>query len=185
MKVQTARLIVREITPEDAGALLRYHRENEEFERPWSPKTPRDFLTLDYWVQHLEKYRAERKSESALRVVGILKANPEGPVVLKANLTQIFRGPFQAAYLGYSSHHQWGRQGLMTEALDALVKYAFQEMNLHRVMANYVPENAGSARVLEKLGFEKEGLAKNYLQIAGEWRDHVLTSKTNSQWRSI
>ena len=67
----------------------------------------------------------------------------------------------------------------MTEIVDASVSYVFQELNLHRIMANYVPENSRSARVLEKLGFEKEGLAKSYLKIAGRWRDHVLTSKLN------
>jgi ribosomal-protein-alanine N-acetyltransferase len=52
-------------------------------------------------------------------------------------------------------------------------------LRLHRVMANYVPENERSARVLEKLGFEKEGYARSCLKIAGKWRDHILTAKLN------
>ena len=67
----------------------------------------------------------------------------------------------------------------MTEFVEAATNYVFAELDLHRIMANYVKENVRSARILEKLGFEKEGYAKSYLKIAGTWRDHVLTAKIN------
>ena len=67
----------------------------------------------------------------------------------------------------------------MTEILNACVPYMFDEVGLNRIMANYMPSNKASASVLEKLGFEREGYAKKYLKIAGNWEDHVLTSKIN------
>lgn len=67
----------------------------------------------------------------------------------------------------------------MTEIVELSVNHVFQTLDLHRVMANYVPENVRSARVLEKLGFEQEELARSYLKIGGQWCDHVLTSKIN------
>ena len=184
INLKTARLWLREIQPElgqsEAALLLEYHQQNLQFEKPWTPTPPQDFLTLGYWMKHLNNYSKEKESAQCVRFLGFTQDHQK--LVLRANITQIFRGPFQAAYLGYSVHHSVQGQGIMTEGLQAILNYAFQTMNLHRIMANYIPENHASARVIEKLGFEKEGFAKNYLQIAGQWRDHVLTAKTNSAW---
>jgi len=65
----------------------------------------------------------------------------------------------------------------MFEMLNAAIPYVFKKYQLHRIMANYIPSNIRSAQLLKRLGFEQEGLAKSYLKIAGEWQDHVLTSK--------
>ncbi|MDF1837178.1 MAG: GNAT family N-acetyltransferase, partial [Planctomycetota bacterium] len=65
----------------------------------------------------------------------------------------------------------------MTEALEGVVKFAFEELGLHRLMANYIPSNAASARALAKAGFEKEGFARSYLLINDVWEDHILTSR--------
>lgn len=70
----------------------------------------------------------------------------------------------------------------MTEALQIAIQYMFEEQNIHRIMANYMPSNMKSARVLQKLGFMIEGHAKEYLLINGKWEDHVLTSLTNPHW---
>ena len=68
-------------------------------------------------------------------------------------------------------------QGLMQEVLETALPWAFHKLDMHRVMANYMPRNERSGRLLERLGFEREGYAKRYLQIAGVWEDHVLTSR--------
>lgn len=65
----------------------------------------------------------------------------------------------------------------MHEALEAGLAWAFGELDLHRVMANHLPRNQRSARLLQRLGFEREGYARDYLRIAGQWEDHVLTAK--------
>ncbi len=95
------------------------------------------------------------------------------------NLSNIVRGAFQACHLGYSLAANAQGNGIMTEALRALIPFAFDELQLHRIMANYMPHNIRSAAVLARLGFSIEGFAKDYLYIAGAWQDHVLTSLIN------
>jgi ribosomal-protein-alanine N-acetyltransferase len=70
----------------------------------------------------------------------------------------------------------------MSEALTALIAYAFNDLRLHRIMANYMPSNERSARVLQRLGFQVEGYARDYLFLAGRWQDHIMTSLTNPSW---
>ncbi|WP_306170166.1 GNAT family N-acetyltransferase [Shewanella sp. UCD-KL12] len=96
------------------------------------------------------------------------------------NFTNIVRGPFQACHLGYSVAEKYQGQGLMHEILHAGIDYMFDELKLHRIMANYMPAKTRSGKLLQTLGFEKEGVAKSYLKIAGKWQDHVLTAKVNS-----
>ncbi len=97
----------------------------------------------------------------------------------ECNFTNIIRGPFQACHLGFSISAQFEGKGLMCEALAAAIDYIFCEYKLHRIMANYCPENRRSGRLLTRLGFEREGLARAYLKINGFWADHVLTSLIN------
>ncbi|MGS6274334.1 GNAT family N-acetyltransferase, partial [Enterobacter hormaechei] len=72
--------------------------------------------------------------------------------------------------------------GLMFEALTAAIRYMQRTQHIHRIMANYMPHNKRSGDLLARLGFEKEGYAKDYLLIDGEWRDHVLTALTTQEW---
>jgi ribosomal-protein-alanine N-acetyltransferase len=88
------------------------------------------------------------------------------------NLSQIFYGSFQNAYLGYGLGFDFAGQGYATEAVKIILKYAFVELKLHRVEANVQPHNLASIRVLEKSGFKKEGFSEKYLKISGRWRDH-------------
>ena len=71
----------------------------------------------------------------------------------------------------------------MTEVLKATIQYMFEHKNIHRITAGYQPQNVRSGKVLERLGFVNEGIVQNYLRINGEWKDSVLTSLTNVNWR--
>jgi len=62
----------------------------------------------------------------------------------------------------------------MTEAVRAVVPFVFGTLRLHRIEAACLPHNAASTRLLEKVGFQREGYARRYLCIAGAWQDHVL-----------
>jgi ribosomal-protein-alanine N-acetyltransferase len=72
----------------------------------------------------------------------------------------------------------------MTEALKVAINYVFIELNLHRIMAAYIPHNQRSGRLLKRLGFLVEGYARDYLMIDGQWQDHILTSLINPNWQS-
>ncbi|MFW8253899.1 GNAT family N-acetyltransferase, partial [Klebsiella pneumoniae] len=85
---------------------------------------------------------------------------------------------FHACFLGYSLGEKWQGQGLMLEALQSLIRYMQRQQKRHRIMANYMPHNQSSGDLLTRLGFEREGYAKDYLLIDGKWQDHVLTALT-------
>lgn len=112
------------------------------------------------------------KEGKAIRFLLFLKENPEGELIGFCNFTQIFRGPFQACYLGYHIDASHEGKGFMSEAVAKATQYMFEMQNIHRIMANYMPSNERSARLLQKLGFVIEGHAKKYLLINGQWEDH-------------
>lgn len=162
--------------------MVDYCLRNRDHLGPWEPPRPDEYYTPRFWQQQISSSRAEFQRGHSVRSV-LIRRDPRaadggrsGPVIGVINLSQIIRGGFLAGIVGYSLDRDHEGQGLMGEGLETLIEYAFLDLGLHRVMANYRPENERSARVLERLGFEKEGFAKEYLYIDGAWRDHVLTS---------
>ena len=96
-------------------------------------------------------------------------------------LSQIARGPFHNAMLGYAIDGACQGQGLMYEALQAVIDHAFSPgVNLHRIQANVRPENTRSIALLQRLGFDDEGLAREYLYIDGAWRDHRMFARRHA-----
>ena len=92
------------------------------------------------------------------------------------NLFHIFRGPLQSCLIGYLMDKQFNGKGYTTEAISLAVRYAFDEAKLHRIEAGVMPWNIGSMRVLEKAGFNKEGIAQKSVKINGKWEDHQMFS---------
>ena len=160
----------------DIPEILRYFRDNRERFAPLEPERPDNFDSPEYWRGYLHTARQELAAQQALRLFVFPRQSSQ--VIGVVNFSQMFRGPFQACYLGYSLDGAHQGRGLMHEALTCAIDYVFETLGYHRIMANYLPDNERSARVLEKLGFRVEGRAERYLQIAGEWRDHVLTART-------
>ncbi|MGI8810976.1 MAG: GNAT family N-acetyltransferase [Pyrinomonadaceae bacterium] len=99
------------------------------------------------------------------------------------NLSQIFFGGFQNAYLGYQLFAGFTGRGLMTEAVRQILEFAFADLGLHRVEANVQPGNFPSIRVLERSGFTREGFSRRYLKIAGRWRDHERWAIIREDWK--
>ena len=182
ISLTTPPLHIRTIQPGDESGMAAFSENNKEFFYPsGSIKLPED-LTVAYWQYYIECALEEHKAGSSVRFVVFHEDNSSIPIA-KINYSQIFRGLFQACYLGYAMDKDYAGKGLMTQALQATINYMFNELNIHRIMANYMPHNKASGRVLEKLGFIIEGTAKDYLRINGQWSDHVLTSLTNRNWR--
>lgn len=174
-RIETERLLITIPPPSAAQNALRYFDGNRAHLAPWDPARPEGFYTRAFWQERLDWQRQEFLFDQSACFFGQLRG--ESDFIGIANLRNFVRGSFQACHLGYSIAAEYEGQGLMSEMVGAVVDFAFDELRLHRVMANYLPENVRSAALLERLGFEREGLARAYLNIAGQWRDHVLTSK--------
>jgi ribosomal-protein-alanine N-acetyltransferase len=101
------------------------------------------------------------------------------------NLSQIFRGGFQNAYLGYFIGAPFAGKGYGTEALQLVLRYAFKELKLHRLEANIQPGNIASVALVKRAGFAREGFSKRYLKIAGKWRDHERWAIIAENWKPI
>lgn len=174
----TQRLTVEHMAPGHAQALAEFFRRNERHLAPWDPPRPAGIKEPAFWQAECERAVEDYEGGSVVRWVMII---PEAPdrVVGRINYTQIARGPFQSCMLGYAVDRECEGRGLMHEALAATIAHVFTVLRLHRIQANHVPENRRSAALLERLGFVREGLARNYLFIDGAWRDHVLTALLN------
>jgi ribosomal-protein-alanine N-acetyltransferase len=181
--IRTRRLALILPCPSDAERMARYAVDNREHLAPWEPLRSEGYYTTTSWRKELAMAVPEFRQGLSMRLILVDGEDLRGPVVGTANFRNIIRVVFQACHLGYSLDHRRQGQGLMQEALEGAIGYAFKELNLHRIMANYMPENERSARLLSGLGFQREGMAKDYLMIAGAWRDHILTSLVNSDWR--
>jgi len=183
--IETARLSLCLPPPEAASRMLAYATENDEYLARWSPPRPTAYFTEEYWRKHLQTAREEFREGSAVRFVLQQRDAPEETFVGVCNFSQIFRGPFLACYLGYHLDHRFVGKNLMHEALTAAIAYMFNEQKLHRIMANYMPANERSGKLLKRLGFTIEGYARDYLFIAGAWQDHVLTSLANRNLNAL
>ncbi|HRV81598.1 MAG: GNAT family N-acetyltransferase [Planctomycetes bacterium] len=167
--------------PSDAADMLDYYRRNREHLEAWEPQRHSDFYTLAWWTQYLE-LSVQESVRGLTHRLAIATRDASGPPVIGVlNVSNIVRGVFQGAHIGYSIDRDQQGKGYMTEALMGVQRFAFGELGLHRLMANYIPTNLASARALEKAGFEKEGFARQYLLIGGQWRDHVLTARIREE----
>jgi ribosomal-protein-alanine N-acetyltransferase len=109
----------------------------------------------------------------------------DGAIVGAINLSQIFMGGFRSAYLGYYLGAKYTRQGYMTEAVQLMLRYAFERLKLHRVEANIQPENAPSLAVVRRVRFVREGYSRRYLKISGRWRDHERWTMLVEDWKRL
>lgn len=100
------------------------------------------------------------------------------------NLSQIVRGNFRSAYLGYYAGGPYAGRGYMTEAIGLLLRHAFGPLKLHRVEANIQPGNLASVALVRRAGFVKEGYSPRYLKICGRWRDHERWAITAEGWKA-
>ena len=178
-EITTGRLLLQAGGEALADAVADFQVRNRAHFAPWDPPTPESFHTA---TAQAERIRLGLKSfaEGAAFRYWLSPANQPGRVIGSVHFSQVARGAFHSAVLGYSldEHHQG--QGLMHEALAASIEEMFSpRVNLHRLQAAHRPENLRSAAVLQRLGFRVEGLARDYLFIDGDWRDHVLTALTN------
>lgn len=180
VRLTTDRMVVRLVHERDAYRLADYYAENRTFLKPWEPVRDESHCYPSGWQARLGMIAEMQKQGSAYYF--ILLDPEEQEVRGVANFSNVLRGSFHACFLGYSLGEKWQGQGLMFEALQSAIRYMLRQQRMHRIMANYMPHNQRSGALLTRLGFEREGYAKDYLLIDGKWQDHVLTAYTNKEW---
>jgi ribosomal-protein-alanine N-acetyltransferase len=167
------RVLLRPLSPQDRREFLAGMNESRRLHTPWltPPRTPGEFdrLLLQAGSERCEPLLARRVEDHAM--VGYF------------NLSEIVRGPFQNAYLGYGALAAHAGQGYMSEALKLVLGVAFGDLGLHRVEANIQPANAASIALVRRNGFVREGLSERYLKVSGRWRDHERWAIRSEQWR--
>jgi len=124
------------------------------------PKSPREF------AQYLKRVSTE--AHRAFLVID----DETGSMVGIININNIIRGNFQSAFLGYYAFSPYLGQGLMTQGLKLVLRFAFRKLKLHRLEANIQPHNQASISLVRKCGFVREGCSVRYLKVCGRWRDH-------------
>ncbi len=170
--IRTANLVLRapQVTDYSAWAVLRM--ESRDFLTPWEPVWNEDDLTRASFRLRVKRAAREIASDEAYSLF-ILDAQSE---TLLGGLTLglVRRGVAQACTLGYWMGQRHAGKGHMTEAVSGALRFAFGDLALHRVEAACLPNNEPSRRLLERVGFRREGEARAYLRINGQWADHLL-----------
>ena len=172
LRIETERMTLRLPTHSDWNAWSSLREESEAFLSPWEPSWAEDHLSRKAFTNRV--YWAARAQTTGTALPLFLIRREDNRLVGAITLDNIRRGPAQSGTLGYWVGAPFARQGYMREAIGAVVHYAFRQLDLSRIEAACLPENAASRGVLERCGFKYEGVAQAYLQINGRWRNHVL-----------
>src|SRR3954454_20716724 len=174
LELLTDRLRLKVIGPDFAGQSLDYYPVKHSFLSEWNPPPAADFYPLPYHQARL-RVELDLMKEGRLARFWLFKREDAAWMTAIGNLAfnNIVRGAFQSCHLGYQLDEREVNQGFMTEALRCAIAFAFDQLQLHRIEANVMPRNLRSRRVLAKLGFVEEGLARQYLKINGVWEDHL------------
>lgn len=148
--------------------------ESRPFLSPWEPTWPADDLTRAAFRRRVRRYQAEIREDHAYPF--FIFRDSDDALLGGITLSNVTRGMTQTATIGYWMGERFANQGYMTNAVAALVPFAFRVLRLHRLEAACLPHNGASMRLLEKVGFHREGLARGLVCIAGRWQDHIVFS---------
>lgn len=163
---------VEDFSAVDPKGLAAYHKKNFHHLARSMPLKNDEFFTDQYWKGQQSRYVEARDAGTECRWILADNGKVFGTIVFD----QIIKGPLQACCLGYGIDKDYEGLGLMKKALKLSISALIKEHDLNRIMANYEPSNIRSGNLLKSLGFEREGYARKYLRLNGEWKDHILTS---------
>lgn len=175
LKLEGARVYLRPMRGKDWRQWSRLRARSRNFLTPWEPLWASDSLTRGAYRHRLKL--ANQDGRSGLGYTLHIFRQEDDVLLGAITVAQIRRGVAQMATLGYWMGEPYAGQGYMTEALELVVHFAFRDLGLHRIEAACLPTNEPSQRLLRRVGFREEGLARAYLRINGEWCDHLLFAR--------
>ncbi|MCZ8511344.1 GNAT family protein [Paenibacillus filicis] len=181
MNLEGKLVYIRPLNVSDARALHQLRNDNRTFFMPYEPVQPEEAFTLESIRASIEQGHRD-EAEGKGYAFGIFE-NGTHQIVGRVRLSNIVRGAWHNATVGYFTAGPVNGRGYMTEALRLTLQFAFEQALLHRVQAAVMPRNTGSIRVVEKNGMRFEGLAERYLKINGVWEDHRIYALTAEEWK--
>ncbi len=181
LRIETERLTLRPPVHADFRDWTALRVKSREFLTKWEPVWADDHLSRRAFTNRV--YWAQRSISAGSAVPLFLIRRADKALLGAITLDNVRRGPAQSGTMGYWTGVPYARQGYMREAIHAMVHQAFTRLDLSRIEAACLPENAASRGLLEKTGFKYEGVAQSYLQIDGRWRTHVLYASLRSDRR--
>lgn len=188
VRLEGATTAIRPFQRSDLDELLRLRRENRAFMEPYEAVRTDAFFTRAGQARELaldaEAWASGSGYAFAILALGPEEAVPAQPdrLVGRIALSNVVRGPWQNATVGYWVDEAAGSRGHGSQALQLVCRFAFEHLGLHRVQPAIMPRNVRSQRVVEKVGFRHEGTALRYLKIAGTWEDHHIYALTREEW---
>ena len=166
-------IFIRPPRASDEDLYLAGVRASRELHRPWVPL----IASSEAFQRRLKHARSPRGASFF-----VFLREPKGLVGV-VDLSEIVRGGFQSAYMGYFAFSPYAGRGLMRAGLAQVIQHAFGTMGLHRLEANIQPGNDASIRLVRRLGFTKEGYSKRYLKVGGTWADHERWAILAEDWK--
>lgn len=156
----------------DFAAWVAVRGQSRDFLEPWEPTWLTDELTKRAFRRRIKRFSKEARLDTAYAF--FVFRRQDDALLGGCNLTCVKRGVAQSCALGYWIGASFSRQGFMFDAVQTLIPFVFSTLGLHRLEAACLPSNEPSRNLLVKAGFRQEGLARSYLRISGQWRDHLL-----------
>ena len=184
-ELETPRLILRPLTPSDFPEWSSVRVGSGEWLTRWEPRRPEGSPDPSRDPRAFAARCAAREREARMGTghsFGLFVRKPRSRFVGMINISNIQRGPFQSGTVGYWIDEVWAGRGLVPEGLVAVLGFAFEDLELHRIEIGIIPINRSSRRVVEKLGIREEGVALRMLKINGRWEDHVRYAITAEEW---
>lgn len=180
---EEGRTAIRPFSRTDLDALLALRLRNQRFLTPYEPDRDPSFFTRAGQAREITLDQ-EAWAHGASYAFAICDAQDDDRLAGRVALSNVVRGPWQNATLGYWVNEAANGQGHCTRAVRAVCRFAFEHAGLHRIQPAIMPRNVRSQRVVAKVGFRQEGTAKRYLRIAGVWEDHDIYALTAEDWAS-
>jgi ribosomal-protein-alanine N-acetyltransferase len=176
------RLLLRPLQTNDFDAWREVRRRNVDWLTKWEPARLPGQPDV---VEDVEAFGVRCSARQRERQLGTgygFGVFVEGEFAGEVNLSAVQRGPFQSGYVGYWIDEKQAGNSYIAESLVVLMRFAFEELGLHRLQIAIIPRNQPSRRVMEKLDLREEGIARRYLEINGVWEDHVRYAITAEEW---
>lgn len=176
------RVVLRPITNDDFDAWRDVRRRCEGWLTQWEPRGTPGAPDVVENPRAFASRCGARERERQLGTGYGWGIFVEDQLAGEINMAHVVRGAMQSCTVGYWIDEALAGKGYMPEALVTVLRFAFDDVGLHRVEIGIIPRNAASRSVVDKLGIREEGIASRFLQINGVWEDHVRYGITAEEW---